>query len=98
MKPKILVVDDHEQNRYLLEALMKGSGFQAVAAVDGVDALEKLRGAHFDLIITDILMPNMDGYQLCRECKADDQLKDIPFLFYTATYTDDKDEQLSLAF
>lgn len=96
MKTRILVVDDNENNRYLMKTLLKGTGYAATLAVNGVEALKKLRSSPFDMIIADILMPNMDGFQLCRECKNDPKLKNIPFLFCTATYTDDKDEQLAL--
>ena len=48
------------------------------------------------MIVSDILMPGMDGFQFCRECKNDDSLKKIPFVFYTATYTDKKDEEFAL--
>ena len=93
---KILIVDDIEENLYLLETLLKGSGYQVVAAKDGIEALDKLRKDSIDMIISDILMPKMDGFQLCRGCKKDDSLKNIPFIFYTATYTDKKDEEFAL--
>ena len=94
---KILIVDDNKENIYLLETLLKGNGYQVVSATNGAEALEKLRIDGFDMIISDILMPVMDGFQFCRECKMDDNLNDIPFVFYTATYVDKKDEELALA-
>ena len=94
---RILIVDDMEENLYFLETLLKGSGYKVVAAKDGVEALEKLKKEPIDIIISDILMPQMDGFQLCRECKKDDNLKKIPFIFYTATYIDKKDEEFALS-
>ena len=93
---KILIVDDMEENLYLLETLLKGSGYKVVTAKDGVEALEKARKSVPDMIITDTLMPKMDGFQLCRELKSDEALKDIPVLFYSATYTDKKSQKLAL--
>jgi PAS domain S-box-containing protein len=89
---QILIVDDRMENRYLLEILLKSEGHDTVSAVNGKKALECLASGPFDLIITDILMPVMDGFQLCRYCKADQTLCHIPFVFYTATYVDEKDE------
>jgi len=94
---RILIVDDIEENLYLLESLLKGSGYEVVAAKDGVEALNKLKEKSIDIIVSDILMPKMDGFQFCRECKKDDSFKNIPFVFYTATYIDKKDEEFALS-
>ena len=86
---KILIVDDHKENLYLLEVLLKSKNFDVVTARNGTEALEAAWRTPPDLIITDILMPSMDGYSLCREWKKDEKLNSIPFIFYTATYKDD---------
>jgi PAS domain S-box-containing protein len=94
---KVMVVDDNEQNLDLLEALLSSEKYEVVCARDGLEALEHLKKGSFNLIISDILMPRMDGFQLCRECKGDPHVKYIPFIFYTATYSDRKDEELALS-
>ncbi len=93
----VLIVDDNRDNLYLLESLLTGHGFDVISAENGEEALVKARLNPPHLIVSDILMPVMDGYALCRACKLDDTLKQIPFVFYTATYTDEKDEKFSLA-
>jgi PAS domain S-box-containing protein len=93
---KILIVDDKAENTYLLESLLNGNGFEITTAVNGLEALGLAVKIKFDLIISDILMPIMDGFTFCRECKKNNELKDIPFIFYTATYTDPKDEKLAM--
>jgi PAS domain S-box-containing protein len=92
----ILIADDLEENRYLLRTLLAAASHQVVEAANGVEALSQARRATPDLIISDILMPQLDGFALCRECKRDAQLRSIPFVFYTATYTDPRDEALAL--
>ena len=93
---KILVVDDSENSRYFLESLLKGNDYEVISVTNGKEGLERLRNDHINLIISDILMPVMDGYQFCRAVKKDSRLKSLPFIFYTATYTDSKDRQLAL--
>ena len=93
---KILIVDDYVESLYLLETLLKNKGYDVVLATNGKEALEKLQTERVEMIISDILMPVMDGFQLCREVKRDDKFQNIPFVFYTATYTDEKDEDLAL--
>jgi PAS domain S-box-containing protein len=93
---RVLIVDDREENRHLLNTLLKSNGYEVESACHGAEALDKARQNPPQLIISDLLMPRMDGYTLLRQCKADDQLKQIPFVVYTATYTDPTDKQLAL--
>ena len=93
---KILVVDDIEENLYLLRVLLEGHGYEVEEAHNGSEALVKALAKLPDLVISDILMPVIDGFTLCRIWKADKILSHKPFIFYTATYTDPRDEKLAL--
>jgi CheY-like chemotaxis protein len=94
---KVLIVDDQQQNLYLMKTLLEGHDYQVVEATNGAEALELARLDPPDVIISDILMPVMDGFSLCQEWMKDGDLRNVPFVFYTATYTDPKDEELALS-
>jgi two-component system, cell cycle sensor histidine kinase and response regulator CckA len=93
---RVLVVDDNEDNAYYLSVLLAAQGCEVDRAHHGAEALIKARQTAPGLIISDLLMPVMDGYTLLRHWKADARLKLIPFVVYTATYTEPQDEQLAL--
>ena len=93
---RILVVDDSEDNLYYLQVLLSGNGHEVVVARNGEEALQLARQAPPDMVVSDLLMPVMDGYTLLRHWKQDRQLRQIPFVVYTATYTEAEDEQLAL--
>ncbi len=93
----ILIVEDNPQNLYMLEILLQSNGYGVSKAANGKEGLDKALSNPPDLVISDILMPTMDGFNLCRAWKTSDALKHIPFIFYTATYTDEKDESFALS-
>ncbi len=97
MNHHVLVVDDIEESRYLLRSLLQGQGFRVTEAVNGLDALAAARREPPDIVVSDAMMPGMDGFSLCRAWMQDDALRLIPFVFYSATYTSVEDERLALA-
>lgn len=80
----ILVVDDTPTNLEVLFDLLGSSGFRVLVAEDGESAIEKANYAHPDLILLDVLMPGIDGFETCRRLKAIDATRDIPIIFLTA--------------
>jgi len=93
---KILIAEDDADSRIYLERILKGNHFTVESAENGLSAWNKAQHSPPDLIISDILMPELDGFALCLQWKKDAILKNIPFIFYTATYTGLEDEQLAL--
>lgn len=84
-EPKFLIVDDFATMRRIVRNLLKELGHQnADEAEDGQDALKKLRGGNFDFVVSDVNMPNMNGFDLLRAIRADDALKALPVLMVTA--------------
>ncbi len=81
---RILVVDDNPQNLELLVAYLDSLECEVDTAVDGVDALEQVGKQVPDLILLDIMMPRMSGFEVCRKLKSDPQTRDIPVIMVTA--------------
>ena len=80
----VLIVDDNEQNVELLQAYLESLPVKIETAYDGVEAIEKVRANMPDLILLDIMMPRMSGFQVCRQLKADAATRDIQILTVTA--------------
>ncbi len=94
---KILIVDDNDDDRRLLRCIVENKGHEAIDAEDGLDGLRMAKIHTPDLIISDALMPLMDGFQFLRAIKEDEKLRTIPFIFYSAIYRADKDVDLAIA-
>ena len=92
---KILVIDDDPLTRHILQDILVPGDYTVGVAEDGEEGLKKLKTGRYDLVITDVLMPGMDGFRLLREIRKDDVLKDIPVIIYTGTYLDREDEALA---
>src|SRR5471032_867249 len=82
----ILIVDDHVLNREFLMTLLGYGGHRLLEAANGAEGLTMVRAEKPDLVISDILMPNMDGYEFVTRLHSDPQTADVPVIFYTATY------------
>lgn len=93
---KVLIVEDTASARKLLLLTLEHYGCTVVEAVDGVEGFEMAVRHKPDIIISDALMPRMDGFQLLRALKVDPVLKSIPFIFYSSTYTGEKEAELAL--
>jgi len=93
----ILIVEDQPESRYLLEQLLASRGHQIAAAENGEQALDMARTNPPEVIISDIMMPVMNGFKLCCEIKKDPDLRQIPFIFYSATFVDDADRDLAMS-
>jgi PAS domain S-box-containing protein len=93
----VLIVEDHEENRNLLKLLLEVNGYRVTAAGNGLEALADARRDPPAVVVSDVLMPQMDGFALCRAWMQDSTLRPIPFVFYSATYVHPDDEQFALA-
>lgn len=90
-KPRVLAVDDQRDALRLLQIRLQNAGFECFTASDGLTALQFIEKEMVDIVILDIMMPHIDGYEVCRRIKAQERTKDIIVLFLTARYeTQDK--------
>jgi two-component system cell cycle sensor histidine kinase/response regulator CckA len=80
---RLLVVEDSPTQAEELKLVLRSEGFEVEAASDGASALRRLRAKQFDLVLSDILMPRMSGYELCRAVKSDEARKDLPVILLT---------------
>lgn len=92
---KILVVDDNEDARVLTQTILESQGHTVEVSANGTQALKIARHSIPDLIISDIMMPEMDGFEFCRTVKEDEQMKGIPVILFSVTFTDLVDRKLA---
>ncbi len=93
---KVLVVDDNTNDRLLLSRMLASKNYEVTEANNGLEALERVKVSKPDLIISDIMMPGMDGFTLLRELKKNEMTKDIPLVFYSAHFESEKDRELAV--
>ncbi len=93
----ILLVDDEPENSIALAEVLKAEGHLVDTASDGYEALDVIRTNRFDAIVSDALMPRMDGFALCRTIRADEAHKDLPVIILTGEYVGDADEQFAIS-
>ena len=94
---KILAVDDDELSRSMLELILQDAGFSVQCAADGAEAMQAALSEKPDVIITDAMMPKVDGFELCRLCKRDAGLKHVPIIIYSGDYQQEQDQQFGLS-
>lgn len=81
---RVLIADDNEQNRELLDAYLADETYEILMAHDGQQTMEVVEASHPDLILLDIMMPRMSGYEVCEQLKANPETRNIPVLMVTA--------------
>ena len=85
-KPKILVADDIKQNVKLLKVILTASEYDVIEAYDGEETLEKVQTENPELILLDIMMPKLSGFEVCKKLRANDRTKNIPVIMITALH------------
>jgi CheY-like chemotaxis protein len=84
MSKKILIADDEEDVKIVIQLILESKGYEIATAFDGLDAIDKARSEKPDLILLDIMMPIIDGFEVCRTLKADPATKHIPIVLISA--------------
>ena len=88
MPKRILVVDDEPHIVRLVQVNLQREGYEVLTAYDGVDALEKVANEKPDMVVLDVMMPRMNGFEVLKKLKADDETRDIPVIMLTAKAQD----------
>jgi CheY-like chemotaxis protein len=81
---KILVIEDNEQNMYLMHFLLEAKGHTVIEAMEGIEGIQKARDTHPDIILLDIQLPEMDGYEIARILRRDPGMETIPIIAVTS--------------
>jgi len=89
--PCILIIDDEPIARQSLDALLSGEGYELNFALDGSDGFQKAIELHPDVILLDVMLPAVDGYEVCRQLRREPSLAEIPILFLTASTIESQD-------
>ena len=93
MSYRVLVADDSPSVRKFVSFALKMKGIRVITACDGMDALEKIPQEQFDLIITDLNMPNVDGFELIRTVRQNDSYMEIPIIILTSMQNEEEKEK-----
>ncbi len=83
-KRLVLIADDEQDTREILEVLLTEAGYNVISAYDGVDTMDKINNQHPDLVILDIMMPLIDGLEVCRRIKGEQSTRDIKVIMLSA--------------
>jgi len=84
MKSKVMVIEDNEQNMYMITYLLESYNYEVIQSFNGIDGIKKVKEEKPDIILLDIHLPEMDGYNIAREIKKNEELKNIPIIAVTA--------------
>ncbi|HMB44605.1 MAG TPA: PAS domain S-box protein, partial [Candidatus Methanoperedens sp.] len=94
---KVMIVDDNKFDRMMLSKMLAYNKYDAVEAGNGIEALKLISKEKPDIVVSDIMMPEMDGFSLLREIRKSKSAKELPFVFYSASYVNEKDRELANA-
>jgi two-component system, cell cycle response regulator DivK len=93
---KVLVIEDNEKNRYLISFILKGAGYESVEAITGEEGVEMAESVHPDMVLMDIQLPGIDGYEATRRIRASSADKDLPIIALTSyAMTGDRERALA---
>lgn len=93
-----MIVEDEVEILFLVKMLLEKAGYEAIEALDGVEALEKLRKEKVDLVLLDITLPEKDGWSVLEEIKREEEFKDLPVIVFTGKPEDNRDRKYILSY